>query len=420
MGSWVLRGTRLKLNASHGDTAAKEMLLNIVRMRYGETPTFMDLKAITSQTEASLNGVSGQTDALTGNLLGTFKLRDAPTLTYQPRTGDNLADSMLKAVPPERLLEVPPGNDTRIFLMAFVDSINDVRNASTAASPGSRVVTPNDEFRYAVDLFMGLQARGAVRLRVGERSVEAHEPMPVRKPGGADTLVAARKDYAYSETNDQTALMSHSEFVALMIRPEDIAAADLVEMTRIFGLVPSRPGYEVQSLKDGALDFDAAYAFGLPAQGDPLGLPDDVLAGPDGSVGPLDVVDGITSAGTVSVADLTETILMDVRSPYQAMAYLSKGVDVPAAHVRRGIVQMFCGPDGRPFDGTSITRGLFHVCVQKHRPLQAEVAVHYRGYWFYIPQGDVASRSTLSFMRMVAEIQSQSGTLPEAYALPVE
>lgn len=418
MGSWVLRGTRLRLNASHGDTGTQEMLLNIVRMRYGETPTFMDLEAITSQTEASLNGIGGQKSALTGTLLGKFKLRDAPTLTYQPRTGNDLADSMLKAIPPERILEVAPGNDTRIFLMAFVETINGVHNSPTATSPGSRMLTPNDEFRYIVDTFMSLQTRGAVRLRVGERTVEAHEPLPVKNPGASETLTAAKKEYHYTSASDRTGLMGHSEFVAVMIRPEDVDAADTIELTRMLGLVPSRQGYEVRSLKDDTFDFDTAYAAGLSLQGDPLALPGDVVMRPDASVGPLDVFDDLAPDSTVPVAGLVEAITMDVRSPYQAMAYLSKGVDVPAAHVRRGTVQVFCGPDGKPFDGRSITRGLFHVCVQKHRPLQAEVAVHYRGYWFYISQGDVASRSTLNFMRLVAEIQSKSGSLPEAYALP--
>ena len=47
------------------------------------------------------------------------------------------------------------------------------------------------------------------------------------------------------------------------------------------------------------------------------------------------------------------------------------------------------GPDGRPFDWTQVTAGQFFVHSQKHRPRGAEVAVQYRGYWFYIPQDDV-------------------------------
>ena len=39
--------------------------------------------------------------------------------------------------------------------------------------------------------------------------------------------------------------------------------------------------------------------------------------------------------------------------------------------------------DGQPFDWTRITAGNFVVHIQKHRPRYAEVAVPYRGYWFY-------------------------------------
>jgi len=64
MGSWAMRGTRLHYNQSLSHTASQEMLFNIVRMRYGETPTFFDLPSIISQTEASVNGAGAQKTAL--------------------------------------------------------------------------------------------------------------------------------------------------------------------------------------------------------------------------------------------------------------------------------------------------------------------------------------------------------------------
>ncbi|MFM7043759.1 MAG: hypothetical protein ACKO35_16425, partial [Planctomycetaceae bacterium] len=48
MGSWAMRGTRLHYNQSLSYTASQEMLLNIVRMRYGEIPTSFDLPSIIS------------------------------------------------------------------------------------------------------------------------------------------------------------------------------------------------------------------------------------------------------------------------------------------------------------------------------------------------------------------------------------
>ena len=69
------------------------------------------------------------------------------------------------------------------------------------------------------------------------------------------------------------------------------------------------------------------------------------------------------------------------------MTFLSKGVCVPEEHVATGVAPMTPGPDGRPFDWTRVTAGhVLRPLRQKHRPQDAEVAVQYRGYWFYIAQ----------------------------------
>jgi hypothetical protein len=81
-------------------------------------------------------------------------------------------------------------------------------------------------------------------------------------------------------------------------------------------------------------------------------------------------------------------------------------------------VHTFQSPDHRPFDGRQLTRGLFRVCVQKHKPFHSDLAVHYRGYWFYIPQDDVQSRTTLNFLKFVTETRSEAGSAP-VLTLPV-
>jgi hypothetical protein len=47
--------------------------------------------------------------------------------------------------------------------------------------------------------------------------------------------------------------------------------------------------------------------------------------------------------------------------------------------------------------------------VQKHRPRGAEVAVQYRGYWFYIAPNDVKSRAALAILEVVFGLQESDG-----------
>jgi hypothetical protein len=123
--------------------------------------------------------------------------------------------------------------------------------------------------------------------------------------------------------------------------------------------------------------------------------------------------------GPVAAAmDQRDVLSMNVRSGYQVLAFLSKGVDVPESHVRRGSACMYKTLDGRPFDGHQLTKGLFRVCVQKHKPLRSDTAVYYRGHWFYISEDDVQSRVTLNYVKLVIDIRSEAGQTP-VLTLPV-
>jgi hypothetical protein len=159
--------------------------------------------------------------------------------------------------------------------------------------------------------------------------------------------------------------------------------ADLAELTEMLQLVPSRTAYVIKSQEDVEVDLnDEAAASMLPS-------------------GPV------------------EEVSMNVRSGYQAMAFLAKGVTVPPAHVRRGEVHTYKALDGRPFDARHLTRGLFSVCVQKHRPLHSDLAVHYRGHCFYIAENDVQSRATLTLLKFIIDVNSQSGAAGPVLTLPL-
>lgn len=385
MGSWAIRGTRLHYNESFSHTSSQEMLLNLVRMRYGETPTFLDLPSITNATEASVVGSGGQPydTPLQGVFDGNFKLRDEPTLGYQPRRGDNLAESLVKPMKAELLLDVPPGNDTRMFLLSFVDSINGVRNSPSATSPLSRILEPNDDYKCAVDVFVRLQNRGAVKFRVATRDDEVHGAVSDRTVMGNDAVSAAKKGYVYQASDERATLFQRARLLALTIRPEELGVADTEELTQVLRLEPGRTAYAVKSQEDVEIDLN----------GD--------------------------SAASVPPAEPADTIAINVRSGYQVMSFLSKGVEVPESHVRRGLVHLFKGVGGEPFDARRLTKGLFHVCVQKHKPLRSDLAVRHRGHWFYIAEDDVQSRAMLNFLKLVIDLNSQSGSAGPVLTLPI-
>ncbi len=102
---------------------------------------------------------------------------------------------------------------------------------------------------------------------------------------------------------------------------------------------------------------------------------------------------------------------MNLRSVLQIMTFLSKGVCIPDEHVISGVAPTTPDTDGQPFDWTQVTAGNFVVHAQKHRPKNAEVAVQYRGYWFYIAANDVKTRATLAILEVLFALQ-ESGDRP--------
>jgi len=425
MGSWAMRGTRLEYNKSVSHTASQEMLLNIVRMRYGETPTFLDMPSVVSQTEASMAGAGAQKNALQGALDGGFNLRDRPTISYAPRTGDDMAASMIKALKAEAILDVSPGNDTRMFLLAFVDSINGVRNSPQATSPASRILVDNDEYRYGIDLFMGLQNRGQVKMRVAELKEKPQgSALPVKDLISTDMFNAAENGYVFQMTGDRAVLLKRSRFLAMQIKPEAVGAADVHELTRVFRLQPGRTVYRVKSQEDDEVDLNAveAHAGEQPLVLENVETPPASAAATQAELLPApepEIVGVVTDPNRPAPdASDSDILSINVRSGYQVLAFLSKGVEVPESHIRRGVAPVFKSPDGRPFDGHRLTKGLFHVCVQKHRPLRSDTAVYYRGHWFYIPEDDVQSRVTLNYVKLVVDIRSEAGETP-VLTLPV-
>src|SRR6516162_2118572 len=96
IGPKAVRYTRLRYNDVVRTTNDEQLLINIVRLRYADSPVFIDLPNITSQFEAAsrgnyLGGTGNQFGGHTNLGFGELTLRDTPTLSYHPREGREIA-----------------------------------------------------------------------------------------------------------------------------------------------------------------------------------------------------------------------------------------------------------------------------------------------------------------------------------------
>ena len=64
---------------------------------------------------------------------------------------------------------------------------------------------------------------------------------------------------------------------------------------------------------------------------------------------------------------------------------------------------------GQLYDWTQVTEGLFQVCCSRHRPKKSEIAVKYRGYWYYVASDDVHSRAVMAIYEILFAVQEADG-----------
>ena len=371
LGPKAVQQTRMKYNEVYRSTNDEQLLMNIVRLRYADSPVFIDLPSITSQFELAgnsnfLGGFGNQYRGRTGLGYGDLSVRDTPTLSYHPREGREIAKALLTPLSAELFSVVNAGANTEQLLLMTLNDVNDVPNAARATTMTPRVADDNALFRRGTRLLATLQEREGIELAVAttDEAENASDPVPIDAVQGRDLLNAAKDGYAYrAKGKDQVTLVKREKELIFRVRPNFVHAPEMEELCQIFHLTPGLRQYKIKS--ELAEDVDRT----LP-----------------GALG-------------------HDTLYLNMRSVLQIMVFLSKGVCVPVEHVVGGVAPVTPARDGRPYDWTKVTQGAFFVHSQKHKPKGAEVAVHYRGYWFFIPENDVNSRAVLAILEILFSLQ---------------
>jgi hypothetical protein len=113
------------------------MLLNIVKIRYGDTPMFLEVGSVVNQyiLETELQAIAGlRSGDLIGDGLelgGKGKYSDRPTITYSPLVGEKFYKSLLTPIPPHALfLLIQSGWNADFLLRVCLTAINNLYNSS--------------------------------------------------------------------------------------------------------------------------------------------------------------------------------------------------------------------------------------------------------------------------------------------------
>jgi len=163
---------RFDYTGAIGDSWKEQMLINTVKMRYGDTPVFLDVASVISQYQAVAQANLGLTWAhpVTSAATNTQSVgagaayAERPTITYMPLSGEKFARSLMKPLPPPAILSlIQGGYPIDLVLRVCVHSVNGVRNRFGGAA---RARPADPEFYPLLEALRRIQNSGAIGLRV--------------------------------------------------------------------------------------------------------------------------------------------------------------------------------------------------------------------------------------------------------------
>jgi len=195
IGPESIRSGRLAYNEAVQVTSDQELLLNIVRLRYRDTPTILQIASINTQfnLESRLNGGTTlvPSNAESYNLGGSQSYYERPTISYRPVVGQAYIQQMLEPINEDKLtLLYNAGWPVDTLFGLTVQSINGIQNAPGASGPTPELDPDFRRFQRVIRTFRELQRAGLLTVgRKGNRS----QLRIAKDPGTQEKLGFLRK-----------------------------------------------------------------------------------------------------------------------------------------------------------------------------------------------------------------------------------
>lgn len=341
LGPDLVKAGRNDYNIVLQQTEDEEVILNLVRVRYGDRPLFFDVNNVTTSFTWSQNAAAsgtileyGGSDFQRNNLSirGDLQYTERPTITYTPLGGKDFVKSVLTPADLDTLILLSnSGWSIERLLRMMANRMNGLPNSPRASGP-----TPSDppiykKFGQAAKLMRQLQKREMLRL-----------------------------GYQIIDSKDTPVMVIDSE------------ARDFEE-TRKF-----------KDLLGLAIDKDT---FIIDTRGN---------------------------------RPRSESLGIDLRSLLGTFFFASHGVEVPAYDLEMGRAMTTKDKSGKPFDWSLVVGDLVSIRSQTKKPDNAQVAINYRGSWFYIDDSDLNTKySFLLLDQLAALLGGKVETAGPLLTLPV-
>ncbi len=162
LGPITLKGDRSAYNKALQKTNNEQLLLNLVRLKYRDTPLFLEVSNITSQftftTSANANATFPDTGLNIFGFGGGATVEETPVITYSPLQGSKFIQQFLSKFPLDSiyLLYKSGWSIERIFRLC-IEKLGPLKNAPSASGPTPERAPAYEDFLEVVKILRKLQ-----------------------------------------------------------------------------------------------------------------------------------------------------------------------------------------------------------------------------------------------------------------------
>lgn len=373
LGPRVVQQSAAGYNAALQRTTDEQLLLNLVRLKYRDTPMFLEVRSLSAQFSVKRGGgIGGRVfETRRGSVINFFDVggdvvyEERPTITYTPLRGGEYVKRYMSPLSLETItLLYNSGWSVDRVLRLTVQRMNGLENAMSASGPTPGTAPAFEDFATGTRALRALQQAGQLDLGYENQPVALSGPVQAKLVAPELVVQAAERGLRFTRAEEPGAVVLSKTGRRAMLRipPEALGRAEADRVRDTFRLAPNQTRYEL-----------------IPGTGRLPG----------------------NGAG-----DLQESIVLNTRSLLGIMFYLSHGIEVPAKHATRGYVTVTRDTAGEPFDWNRVTGDLLRVRFAELRPGNAAVAVRYRQGWYYVAGDDLDSKSTFALLGHLISLQA--------------
>ena len=359
----AMRTSRLRYNEAMQASEQRELLLNLVRLRYSDAPEFLVVSAITSQmnfeAQASIAGDFGEVEDNTSAFVSpgaSVGYSETPTVTFVPQRDQEFTRQLVAPVELDSLyLLTQYGWGLDRVLRLIVRDLNGLSNTISRQVPSNDQATSLQVYADTVRRLRSLEEAQLISVNVEQREEILTGPIPAENLAPSDLFTAIEAGYRWKFQQDSPSyvLSSIRSHYVLRIDPSAWADADFSVTARMLGLAVEQTTYEIDPGDDRRVDNDMS-------------------------------------------------LRIATRSVLGSMAYLSNAVSVPKVHEEQGLV-----PNVDAIQAT--LQDLLMVRVSDTPVEHAFISIPYRGFWFYVDDADLETKRTLGLLTSLIRLTIRAG-----------